>query len=94
MSRVHNLGTSRDKTERDTLARVDDCDRQSRVNTARAHIYGSNLGVTSTAVESLLKDQSLVPTSVSYCFTLSLSLSKLWTSLEECIFRQAFTSRF
>ena len=76
MSRVHNLGTSRDKKERDALARIDDCDRQSKVNTARAHIYDSNLGVTSTAVEGLLKDQSLVPTSVSYCcFTLSLSLN-------------------
>ena len=59
-----------------TLTHVDDCVRQSRIKSAHAHIYDSTLGVMSTAVESLLKDQSLVPTSVSYCcFTLSLSLN-------------------
>ena len=86
---------SRDKTEWNTLAHIDDCVRQSKIQSARAHIYDSTLGVTSTAVESLLKDQSLVPTSVSYyCFFfLSLPLNG-GPSLEECIFQQAFMSWF
>ena len=95
MSCVHNLGMSRDKTERNTLARIDDCVRQSKIQSTRAHIYDSTLGVMSTAVESLLKDQSLVPTSVSYyCFFfLSLPLNG-GPSLEEHIFQQAFMSWF
>ncbi|KIM67436.1 hypothetical protein SCLCIDRAFT_46324, partial [Scleroderma citrinum Foug A] len=71
MSRVHNLGMSRDKTERVTLAHVDDCVRQSKIQSARTHIYDFTLGVTSTAVESLLKDQSLVPTSNTFSNRLS-----------------------
>ena len=62
MSRVHNLGLSQDKMEWVTLTCIDDCVRQSRIKSAHAHIYDSTLGVMSTAVESLLKDQSLVPT--------------------------------
>ena len=65
MSHVHNLGTSKDAKEQDTLACIDDNVRQNKIKTARAHIYESGLGVTSAAVENLLKDQSLVPTSVS-----------------------------
>ena len=68
MSCVHNLGTSKDARERDALARIDDNVRQNKIKSARAHIYESGLGVTSTAVEDLLKDQSLVPTSVSLRF--------------------------
>ena len=65
MSRVHNLGMTRDMKERNTLARVDDHVRQSKIKSARTHIYSSGLGVTSTSVEGLLKGQSLVPTTVS-----------------------------
>ena len=70
MSRVHYLGMSRDMKERDVLARVDNRVRQNKIQGARSHIYGSALGVTSTAVENLLKDQSLVPASVSFVFSL------------------------
>ena len=73
MSRVPNLGMSRDMKERDTLARVDDRVRQNKVKSARAHIYGSALGVTSTAVENLLRDQSLVPASVSFVISSPLN---------------------
>ncbi|KIJ57457.1 hypothetical protein HYDPIDRAFT_64582, partial [Hydnomerulius pinastri MD-312] len=62
MSRVHNLGMTRDTNERETLARIDDCVRQHKIKIARTHIYESGLGVHSDAVEGLLKDQSLVPT--------------------------------
>ena len=73
MSRVPNLGMSRDMKERDTLARVDDRVRQNKVKSACAHIYGSALGVTSTAVENLLRDQSLVPASVSFVISSPLN---------------------
>ena len=76
MSRVHNLGTAKDARERETLARVDDNVRQSKIKSACAHIYKSGLGVTSAAVEDLLKDQSLVPTSVS-CSVCPFSVIKL-----------------
>ena len=70
MSCVHNLGMARDMKERNTLARIDDRVRQNKIKSARAHIYDSELGITSTSVEGLLKDQSLVPTTVSLydCF--------------------------
>ncbi|KIM53599.1 hypothetical protein SCLCIDRAFT_79978, partial [Scleroderma citrinum Foug A] len=42
-----------------------------RIKSAHAHIYDSTLGVMSTAVESLLKDQSLVPTSNTFSTSLS-----------------------
>ena len=69
MARVHNLGMPRDMKERDTLSRTDDHVRQNKVENARAYIYDSAFGVTSTAVEKLLKDQSLVPTSVSSSYS-------------------------
>ena len=65
MTHVHNLGMPRDMKERDTLPRTDDHVRQNKVKNAGVYIYDSAVGVTSTAVEELLKDQSLVPTSVS-----------------------------
>ena len=73
MSRVHYLGMSRDMKERDVLARVDNRVRQNKIQGARSHIYGSALGVTSTAVENLLKDQSLAPASVSFVIFSSLN---------------------
>ena len=65
MSHVHNLGMTRDMKEQNTLARIDDHVRQNKIKIAQAHIYDSELGITSTSVEGLLKDQSLVPTTVS-----------------------------
>ena len=64
MSRVHNLGTACDMKERGTLVHIDDRVRQNKIQSARAHVYKAGLGVTSVAVEDLLKDQSLVATSV------------------------------
>jgi len=70
MSRVHNLGMAQDMKERNTLARIDDRVRQNKIKSMWAHIYDSKLGITSTSIEGLLKDQSLVPTTVSLynCF--------------------------
>jgi len=47
-----------------TLVRIDDRVRQNKLQSVRAHIYKAGLRVTSMAVEDLLKDQSLVPTSI------------------------------
>jgi len=54
-----------DMKQRETLARVDDKIRRVKVETARDIIYHKRFAVDSPAVEVLLKEQSLVPTSVS-----------------------------
>lgn len=51
--------------QRLSLARVDNEDRKRKVQTARRIIYEKNYAVNSEAVEKLLKEESLVPTSVS-----------------------------
>lgn len=65
MSRFQNLGMSRDMQQRETLSRVDDEAKKSKVATARTIIYEKNYAVDSAPVEVLLKEQSLVPTAVS-----------------------------
>jgi hypothetical protein len=64
MGRLHNLGMPRDRQQRATLARCDSS-RSKLVSTARKLIYEDNHGVDGTAVETLLKPDSWVPTSVS-----------------------------
>jgi hypothetical protein len=64
MGQLHNLGMSRDRQQRTTLARSD-ASRSKLVATARNIIYNKNYGVDSTAVETHLKPHSWVPTSVS-----------------------------
>lgn len=64
LTRVHNLGMARDMSQRLTLARVDDNHHQNLIATARGLIYEKNYAVDSTAVENLLKEHSLVPTTV------------------------------
>ena len=64
LSRVHNLGMIRDMSQRVTMARVDDNSRQGKVYAARRLMYEKQYRVNGAAIESLLKDQSLVPTSV------------------------------
>jgi len=50
--------------QRVTLARVDDNQRRSRVSAARRLIYEENRQVNCAAVEKLLEEMSLVPTTV------------------------------
>jgi hypothetical protein len=64
MSRFQNLGMVRDMRQRETLSRVDDEAKKSKVASARKIIYEKNYAVDSTAVEVHLKEQSLVPTAV------------------------------
>jgi hypothetical protein len=58
------MGSPRDRRQRKTLARVDDETRRRKVHTARHIIYGKNYAVDYDGVETLLKEQSLVPTAV------------------------------
>lgn len=63
---VYQMGMARDKTQRVTLARVDDIRRQGLVTAARRIIYDEHYTVNSAAVEALLKDQSLTPNIVRF----------------------------
>jgi hypothetical protein len=65
LSRVQNVGMPQDMMQRETLARVDNEDRRRTVNIAREIIYKKNYAVDTDNVVTLLKPQSLVPTSVS-----------------------------
>jgi hypothetical protein len=58
------MGMRLDMKQRQTLLRIDDDIRQSKVSTSRSFIYDSGYGIRSKYVESLLKEHSLVPTSV------------------------------
>jgi hypothetical protein len=59
------MGMPQDMKERVTLARVDDEERRRKIGIARDIIYEKNYAVDNVNVEALLKNQSLVPTSVS-----------------------------
>ncbi|KAG8952082.1 hypothetical protein FRC03_012273 [Tulasnella sp. 419] len=60
---IELLGTVVDMRYRETRARVDDESRRWRVEVARRYIYGDlRAGVTSTAVDDVLKQRSEVPT--------------------------------
>lgn len=64
---------TRDRQQRSTLARVDNEDRKFKIAAARRLIYEKNYAVDSRALEKLLKDESLVPTSVrAMCILSSL----------------------
>ncbi|KAF8151198.1 hypothetical protein BJ912DRAFT_869512 [Pholiota molesta] len=69
--RVHQVGTRRDKSQRSSLARVDNLMYKAKISSAREMIYEKNLAVDSAAVERLLKPQSLVPTENAFSVKLS-----------------------
>jgi hypothetical protein len=75
-----------DVARRTKLARTDDVTRRGRVITARKLIYEKNYAVNSTAVESLLKEQSLVPTTVRHYLKLLKSILNPYLQLLECVF--------
>jgi hypothetical protein len=58
------MGKYLDMRRRKTLARIDDVKRRNRVEIARKIIYEKNYGISSRAVEKLLQEDSLVPTTV------------------------------
>lgn len=48
------------------MARTDSDERRRKVGIARDLIYNKNMQVSSSAVEALLQDTSLVPTAVTH----------------------------
>lgn len=72
---IHNLGTKKDMRVRSNV-RVDNKERQDKINLSRTFIYEKGYVVNSQAVENLLKEQSLVPTKVRVIFRLLHNLSE------------------
>jgi hypothetical protein len=62
------MGKHRDMVQRISLKRVDDLNRRSRIEAAREIIYVKNYKTDSKAVEALLQEDSLIPTTVSVPF--------------------------
>jgi hypothetical protein len=58
------MGMPQDMKEHMTRARADDARRRNLIKSAREIIYAKNYMVDSKAVETILKDESLVPTMV------------------------------
>ncbi|KAI0077095.1 hypothetical protein K474DRAFT_1662200 [Panus rudis PR-1116 ss-1] len=65
-SEIHHLGQVQDQQFRVDNARQDDHARREKVQLARRFIYDLGYGITSKAVEDLLKPQSLVPTTNAF----------------------------
>lgn len=65
MVHVPAMGTQDDMSQRELLARVDDNNRRNKVLRARTLIYQKNYAVNTPQIQTILKDESLVPTSVS-----------------------------
>ena len=66
MDDIPQLGLLSDRMQRVETARQDDATRKEKVNQAISLIYDHGYVVNSERVENELKDQSLVPTRVSY----------------------------
>lgn len=94
LSQVNNVGTQSDMLQRRSLIRTDTQQRQEKVAAARKLIYQKNYAVDNTQVQALLKDESLVPTSVceissdssiimiiSFCRMHSLKNFRRWASI-------------
>ena len=76
---IPNLGMPRDRQLRTSQQRKNDISWQVKISSARDLIYKQNYAVDSTAVEKILKEQSLVPISVcarSSCIWFELMSSK------------------
>lgn len=59
------MGMITDRRQRATLKQVDDNERRAAIAKARCLIYEKNYAVDSSALGGMLKEHSLVPTSVS-----------------------------
>jgi hypothetical protein len=64
LSHAHCFGMARDTAQRTAIVRVDNQTRQNKVYAARRLIYEKQYRVNAAAIEDLLKDESLVATSV------------------------------
>ena len=65
MEHVPEMGTPSDMRQRQLLVRTDDDSRREKVLRARELIYERNYAVNTPKIEELLRDHSLVPTTVS-----------------------------
>ena len=65
MEHVPEMGTPNDMRRRQQLVRTDDNSQQEKVLCAQELIYERNYAVNTLKIEELLRDQSLVPTTVS-----------------------------
>lgn len=65
MDEIPQLGTPDDRARRAETKRQDDAGRKDKVESAISLIHDNGYVVNSDRVETLLKDQSLVPTRVS-----------------------------
>ena len=63
---INRLGTFEDVKFRTTHARTNDETCHAKVQSAQDQIFRQEHGLNSTQVETLLRDQSLVPTSASF----------------------------
>jgi hypothetical protein len=75
--------------QRKTLARVDDVDRRSRVETARKGVHEKNHKVDGAQMQKLLKKDSLVPTAVCT----SSSSHTIDRSVDSLPFQNAFSEK-
>ena len=65
-SRAQLLATESDLLQRKVLSRSDTAHRREKITSARKLIYKKHYAVDGTQVEELLKDESLVPTTVCH----------------------------
>jgi hypothetical protein len=91
MADVPNMGTPYDMSQREFLLPVDDDSRQSKILKVRKLIYKYNYTVNSLQVQSLLKEESLVPTMVT---SPGLELNVFRLTSIECIFRETLYLQF
>ncbi|KAJ3531696.1 hypothetical protein NMY22_g8044 [Coprinellus aureogranulatus] len=71
LGQIPAMGLPSDRLIRTSLTRVDNAERQKKVEEARKLIYRENLSVNSKRVDSILKPTSLVPTQNSFSELLS-----------------------
>jgi len=67
---MHNMGTCKDMMEHESLAHVDNMWQCRCIGDAHEAIYVENSAVHGMAVETLLKEDFLVPTAVSIIFVM------------------------
>ena len=90
-SRCHLLGTKRDKSQRTSLARVDNLRYRAKISSARDLIYIQERTVDGKPVQHFLKPQSLVPTEVS--IPLCYYVIRQYLSSALILQQNAFSSR-
>ena len=65
INQIHALGQEDDRKRREDSRRKDDAERRKKVDDARERLYHEGYSITGDYVDGLLKDESLVPTTVS-----------------------------